>query len=170
MQYRYIKSNNWTWITPRGVYLTPKWIQVCPRDIARAVKDAGAKNTTLMHFFCMGAKFLKSDPYGCKTCEKGTFERVFLTKFEFSVLIFVKIVKTLTPYGCKNLPNPTLMGALRALKTHPYGCKFFKNRDFLGGTSAGTRSTPPPLSYSISFFSGGNFDQLYLNFILTWSC
>ena len=30
---------------------------------------------------------------GAKICKKGTFKRLFLTKFEFSVLIFRKIVK-----------------------------------------------------------------------------
>ena len=37
--------------------------------------------------------FLKSAPYGCKICKKCTFKRLFLTNFDFSVLIFTKIVK-----------------------------------------------------------------------------
>ena len=63
----------------------------------------------------MGAKSLRSEHYGCKICEKGTFKRLFLTKFEFPVLILVKYVKD-QPYGCKNLLNPILMGALGAFR------------------------------------------------------
>ena len=40
--------------------------------------------------YCSGCK---SYPYGCKICEKGTFYRLFLAKFELLALIFEKIVK-----------------------------------------------------------------------------
>ena len=43
----------------------------------------------------MGAKSLKIYPCGCKICEKGTFKRLFLVKFEFSAFIIVKIVRIL---------------------------------------------------------------------------
>ena len=64
----------------------------------------------------MGAKFLKSHPYGCKVFEKGTFKRLFLAKFEFSVLTFVKVVKIL-PLWVQKSVNHTLIGAFRACKT-----------------------------------------------------
>ena len=112
------------------MYLTPKWIQVCPHDVARAV-GVGAKkfqkNLTLM-----GAKFAK----------KGTFKRLFLTKFEFSVLTLVKIVK-IPP---KNLLNPTLMGTFRACETPSLWVQIFEKHGLSGGTSTETQSTrvPPP--------------------------
>ena len=58
----------------------------------------------------MGAKVLKSDPYGCKNCEKGAFKRLFLTKFEFSVLTFVK-----------NANDPPLW-VQKSAEPYPYRC------------------------------------------------
>ena len=61
---------------------------------------------------CSCAIFFKSHPYGCKICEKGTFERLFLTKFEFSVLAFVKFFK---------IP-PLWVQFFKSAKPYPYGC------------------------------------------------
>ena len=64
----------------------------CPRDVTRAVGVGAKKNVKKPTL--MGAKFLKSDPLWVHNLrKKDTFERLFLTKFKFSVLIFVKIVK-----------------------------------------------------------------------------
>ena len=124
-------------------YLTPKWIRVCPRNIVGAKKCQ--KNPTLM-----GAKKLKSGLCGCKICRKSTFKRLFLTKFEFSVLTFIKIVKIPPlwvqkcpkphPYACfQGLSNPILMVHLKK-----------KKQVHSGGTSAETRSTEdtPPQGHS----------------------
>ena len=58
----------------------------------------------------MGAKFFKIHPYGYNIFGKGTFKRLFLTKFEFSILIFVKIVKILP------------LWVEKSAKPYPYGC------------------------------------------------
>ena len=68
----------------------------------------------------MDAKSLKSHPYEFKICDKGTFEWLFLAKFEFSVLTFVKIVKN-PPLWVQKCVKPYHYGFFQS-----YGCNFFK--------------------------------------------
>ena len=105
---------------------------------------AGVKN--IKKSTLLSANFLfKLTLMGAKFCENGTFKRPFWTKFDFSVLTFVKIVKMQLlwvqksvkpyPYRCfQGLQNPILMGAI-----------FFFNHGLSKGTSADTEVLNNPL-------------------------
>ena len=78
----------------------------------------------------MGVKFSKVTLMGAKFVKKVPLQVYFLTKSEFSVLIFVEKVKYSPlwvqksakpyPYGCfECLKNPIFMGAI-CFKTRPF--------------------------------------------------
>ena len=103
----------------------------------------------------MGAKYLNSEPCGCKICKKGTFERLFLTKFEFSGFWGFFFIKK-----CQ---KPTLMGAFRACKTPSLWMQFFEKQGHSRGTSTETRSTEEPQGEHHSFIH--SFIKLALKLI-----
>ena len=73
-----------------------------------------------------------------KFAKKYILKRLFLTKFEFSVLIFVKKVKKPTLMGEKICHLIVLWVLLGPVKLHLYGYKIFDKQGLLGGISVET--------------------------------